>query len=153
MAVQVGDTAPAFSANNRDNQPVSLSEYHGKKNVFLVFFPFAFSGVCSIQLPRYNSLLADFDSRDTEVIAVSADSGLSQNAWCESLGGITFPMLSDQDLAIAKAYDMALPGGHAGRGEFLIDKGGSIRWINIEDALGNDTPSMDDIFSAIDAIN
>ncbi len=153
MAVQVGDKAPVFSANNRDNQPVSLSEYHGKKNVFLVFFPFAFSGVCSTQLPRYNSHLADFNSRNTEVIAVSVDSALSQNAWCDSLGGISFPMLSDQGLAIAKAYGMDLPGGHAGRGEFLIDKGGSVRWLNIEDSPGNDTPTMDDIFSAIDAIN
>jgi len=150
MPLQIGDKAPAFSGKSVDDQVISLEDYRRKKNLFLVFYPLAFSPVCSVQLPTYNRNLDGFRSRDTEVIAVSVDSAWSQKAFCDTLGGIDFPLLSDMKLEIAEKYGVALPEGFSTRAEFLIDKNGIIRWLNIEKSPGDDTPTMEDIFSAID---
>jgi len=120
--------------------------------LFLVFYPKAFSSVCSVQLPTYNKNLEGFHSRNTDVVAVSVDNSFSQKAFCDSLGGIEYDVLSDMQLEIAKKYGVDLPGGFANRAEFLIDTEGIIRWLNIEDSAGDDTPTMDDIFGAIDAL-
>ncbi len=150
MALKIGDQAPDFSGQSHKDQDISPQDYRGKKNVFLVFYPLAFSPVCSVQLPTYNRSLDGFQSRDTEVIAVSVDSGWSQKAFCDSLGGIDYPVLSDMQLDIANKYGVALPNGFANRAEFLIDKEGVIRWLNIEASPGDNTPTVDDIFNAID---
>jgi len=150
MSLQIGDKAPAFSSKSVDDQVIFLEDYRRKKNLFLVFYPLAFSPVCSVQLPTYNRNLDGFKSRDTEVIAVSVDSAWSQKAFCDTLGGIDFPLLSDMKLEIAEKYGVALPEGFSTRAEFLIDKNGIIRWLNIEKSPGDDTPTMEDIFSAID---
>jgi Fe2+ or Zn2+ uptake regulation protein/peroxiredoxin len=153
MSLKVGDNAPRFTGEDADKKALSLGDYHGTKNVFLVFYPLAFSSVCSVQLPNYNRNLEGFHQRDTEVIAVSADSGLSQEAFCASLGGIDFPMLSDRKLQIADLYGVALPDGFTNRAEFLIDKAGVLRWINVEQSPGDDTPAIDEIFNAIDSLS
>ncbi|MFB0517390.1 MAG: redoxin domain-containing protein [Candidatus Neomarinimicrobiota bacterium] len=150
MPLKIGDKAPDFSGKSIADQIISLEDYRGKKHVFLVFYPLAFSPVCSVQLPTYNRHLDGFKSRDTGVIAVSVDSAWSQKAFCDSLGGIDFPVLSDMKLEIAGRYGVALPEGFSTRAEFLIDKQGIIRWLNIEKNPGDDTPTMEDIFNAID---
>ncbi|MFC1619044.1 redoxin domain-containing protein [Candidatus Neomarinimicrobiota bacterium] len=152
MSLKVGEKAPRFTGQDVDKKTLSLEDYLGTKNIFLVFYPLAFSSVCSVQLPNYNRNLEGFQKRDTEVIAVSADSGLSQSAFCDSLGGIDFPMLSDRKLEIADLYGVALPDGFSTRAEFLIDKEGVLRWMNVEQSPGDDTPSIDDIFNAIDGL-
>ena len=96
--------------------------------------------------------LDGFASRNTEVVAVSVDNAFSQQAFCDSMNGIEFPMLSDMALDIAEAYGVKLPGHLAMRSEFAIDKDGVLRWINIEASAGDDTPTMDDIFGALDAL-
>lgn len=152
MSINKGDTAPQFSGTDLNGNSVALSDFKGEENVFLVFYPKAFSGVCATQLPRYNSNLDGFHSRDSEVIAVSVDNAFSQEAFCESMGGINFPMLSDMTLEIADSYGVKLEGHLAMRSEFLIDKDGIVRWFNVETSAGDDTPTMDDIFGAIDAL-
>jgi len=152
MALKVGDSAPAFTAKDTDGNEISLESYRGKKNVFLVFYPLAFSPVCSVQLPRYNQHLDGFKERDTEVIAISVDSSFSQKAFCDTLGGLNFPLVSDLDLGIARQYGVALDTGFTTRAEFAIDKEGAVKWLNIEDEAGNDTPSMEDIFAALDKL-
>ena len=132
MPLNTGEAAPHFSGTDLNGDTVSLSDYKGKKNVFLVFYVKAFSGVCAIQLPRYNSNLDGFRSRDCEVIAVSVDNAFSQNAFCDSMGGIDYPMLSDMKLEIAEAYQVKLADHIAMRSEFLIDKEGIVRWSNVE---------------------
>lgn len=153
MSLKVGDKAPRFTGQDADKKTISLEDYRGAQNIFLVFYPLAFSSVCSVQLPNYNRNLEGFHSRDTEVIAISADSALSQHAFCDSLGGIDFPMLSDRKLEIAELYGVALPDGFTNRAEFLIDKDGVLRWMNVEQSPGDDTPSIDDIFTAIDSLS
>lgn len=152
MSLQVGDKAPAFSGPNVDGQEVSSDSYLGRRNLFLVFYPKAFSPVCSVQLPTYNRNLEGFHSRGTDVVAISVDNSFSQKAFCDSLGGIKFDVLSDMQLETAKKYGVDLPGGFTNRAEFLIDKEGIIRWLNIEASAGDDTPTMEDIFGAIDAL-
>ncbi|UCD37016.1 MAG: redoxin domain-containing protein [Fidelibacterota bacterium] len=152
MSLKAGDKAPAFSGSTQEGQPVALADYAGKMNVFLVFYPKAFSPVCTDQLSLYSGHLEDFKERGTEVIAVSVDNAFSQKAFCDALGGVQFPVLSDMTLEIARSYGVALPGGFANRAEFLIDKQGNIRWLNIEKSAGDNTPTMDDIFGAIDKL-
>jgi peroxiredoxin (alkyl hydroperoxide reductase subunit C) len=152
MSLSIGKPAPRFNGLDIDKQAISLEDYLGRKNIFVVFYPLAFSSVCSVQLPNYNRNLEGFRSRDTEVVAISADSGLSQKAFCDSLGGIEFPMLSDRKLEIASQFGVALPDGFTARAEFLIDKQGILRWQNIEQNPGDDTPTIDDIFNAIDSL-
>lgn len=152
MSINIGDQAPQFSGTDLKGNAVELSDYSGGRNVFLVFYPKAFSGVCATQLPRYNSNLDGFRTRNAEVIAISVDNAFSQEAFCDSMGGIEFPMLSDMTLEIADAYGVKVSGHIAMRSEFLIDKEGKVRWINIEASAGDDTPTMDDIFGAIDAL-
>lgn len=152
MALNVGDQAPDFSGKTLDGENLSLADYRGQKNVFVVFYPAAFSGVCSAQLPRYNQNYDGFKERNTEIVAISADNGFSQQAFCDSLGGLDYPMLSDKLLKIADAYGVKRDAGIAMRSEFAVDKDGIIRWLNIEASAGDDTPTMDDIFSALDAL-
>lgn len=152
MGVNVGDQAPEFSGKTLDGADLSLADFRGQKNVFLVFFPAAFSGVCAVQLPKYNQSYDGFKERNTEIVAISADNGFSQQAFCDSLGGLDFPMLSDKLLTIADAYGVKQDVGIAMRSEFAIDKEGIIKWQNIETSAGDDTPTMDDIFSALDAL-
>ena len=152
MPLKVGDKAPAFSGQDVNKQTVSLDDYLAEKHVFLVFYPSAFSPVCSIQLSNYNRNLDGFQNRNTEVITISVDSTWSQKAFCDTLGGIDFPMISDMKLEIAGKYGVALPGGLSTRAEFLIDKDGIIRWLNIEESPGDDTPTIEEIFDAIDQL-
>ena len=152
MSLNIGDQAPQFSGTDLKGNAVALSDYSGSKNVFLVFYVKAFSGVCAVQLPRYNSNLDGFRSRDCEVIAVSVDNAFSQEAFCNSMGGIDYPMLSDMTLEIAESYGVKLPGHIANRAEFLIDKAGKVRWSNVEKSPGDDTATIEDIFGALDAL-
>lgn len=152
MSLKVGDKAPTFSGKDTDGQPISLADYRDKKNVFVVFYFADFSSVCSTQLTSYNRKMDDFRSRDAAVVAINRDSSFSHKAFCDSLGGIDFPVLSDLDLKIAQDYGVDLGNGTNNRAEFIIDKSGTIRWMNSEKSPGDDTPTMEDIFSALDKL-
>ena len=152
MTLNMGDKAPDFAGKALDGSDISLGDFRGKQNLFLVFYAKAFSGVCATQLPRYNANLDGFKQRNTQVVAVSVDNSFAQQAFCDSLGGIDYPMLSDMTLDTADAYGVKLPDGFSTRAEFAIDKEGIIRWLNVEASAANDTPTMDDIFSALDAL-
>ena len=152
MSIEIGTAAPGFSGKNVDDQVVSLGDFRGRKNVFVVFYYADFSPVCTNQLTDYQQGIGGFASRDTQVIAINRDSGWSHKAFCDALGGIDFPVLSDMDLKIASDYGISLNGGANNRAEFLVDKEGVVRWMNVEESPGNNTPTMDDIFKAIDSL-
>src|SRR2546425_13290829 len=92
--LEVGQTAPDFRLRGPGGQWVTLSEYRGKKNVVLVFFPLAFSPVCSHQLPDVQARLAELQSLDAEVFGVSVDSHYANEAFARSLS-LQFTLLSD----------------------------------------------------------
>lgn len=136
MAVEVGDSAPDFELKDQHGTPVKLSDFHGKKDVVLVFFPLAFSGVCTGELCTIRDELPTLGGDDVQVVAVSVDSVFAQRAWSEK-EGYQFPVLSDfwPHGAVATAYGIFDDEkGIATRGTFIIDKQGVVRW-KVENAI------------------
>ena len=97
--------------------------YRGKKNVLLAFYPFAFSPVCSLQLPGLQQSLSQFQSLNTEVLGISVDSKHSSAAFAEHLH-LDFPLVSDFNKEVTQAYGVLREGGFAERALFVIDKDG-----------------------------
>jgi mycoredoxin-dependent peroxiredoxin len=130
MAVEVGEQAPDFELKDQHGTPVKLSGFRGKKNVVLVFYPLAFSGVCSGELCAIRDQFPEVNRDDVELITVSVDSGFVLRTWADR-EHFSFTMLSDfwPHGGVAKTYgvfDDAL--GVATRGTFIIDKDGVVRW-------------------------
>jgi len=134
--LKVGDKAPDFTLADINQIKVSLSDYAGKKNVLLVFYPLAFSPVCSAQIPSYQKIYDRFEDLDTEVIAISIDSLFTHKAWADGLGGVSYPMLSDfwPHGQVADLYGVMREGeGFSERALIVVDKEGIIRYIDIVD--------------------
>lgn len=144
-----GDLAPDFTLSNTKNEKVTLSDYRGKKNVVLAFFPFAFSGTCSAQMPSYEAELERFQSYDTEVIGVSADARHALAAWAKQYN-LTFHLLSDfyPHAAVAQKYGVMHELGMAERALFVIDKEGKIRWIHVHRPIG-EAPDNEELFDVL----
>ena len=122
----VGQRAPDFTLKGPGGQPVSLADYRDRKHVVLVFFPLAFSPVCSHQLPLVQSELGELEDLDAAVLGVSVDSHHANSAYARQLG-IQFPLLSDFDRKMSAAYGvLKIERGHSERAIFVIDKGGTV---------------------------
>ncbi len=147
--LKVGDMAPDFTLPTSNNENVTLSDYRGKKNVVLAFFPFAFSGTCSAQMPSYEAELERFRSYDTEVIGISTDSHYALAAWAKQYH-LTFPLLSDfhPQAAVAQRYGVQHALGMAERALFVIDKEGKIRWIHVHRPT-NEVPDNEELFEVL----
>jgi peroxiredoxin len=147
--LKVGDTAPDFvlKAANRENW--HLSDFRGKKNVVLAFVPFAFSSVCSAQLPSYEAEMDRFKDLDAEIVSISMDSTHALTAWAKSMG-TSFSLLSDfyPQGEIVDRYGVRHQAGMAERALFAIDKEGVIRFVEIQDAPGN-MPDNENLFEAL----
>ena len=127
----VGEIAPDFMLRDQHGKKVSLSDYRGIKNVVVVFYPFAFSGICTGELCEIRDNLGAFASDDVQVLAVSCDHMFTQRAWSDAQGYF-FPVLSDYwpHGGTAQAYGVLdESGGFATRGTFLIDRSGVVRWV------------------------
>lgn len=130
MTVQIGDAAPEFSLKDQFGQDTSLAALHADKAVLLVFYPFAFSGICTGELCEIRDDISRFANPNVQVVGISCDTMYSQRAWADEQG-YTFPLLSDfwPHGEVARAYDVFLePAGLAIRGTFLIDTQGVVRW-------------------------
>jgi peroxiredoxin (alkyl hydroperoxide reductase subunit C) len=147
--LKVGNVAPDFTLKTATNDDWRLSDFRHKKNVVLAFVPFAFSGVCSTQLPSYEADLARFKALDTEVVSISMDSRYALNAWAKSMN-TTFPLLSDfyPQGQVVDLYGVRHPAGMAERALFVIDKEGIIRYIEITHTPG-EMPDNVDLFEAL----
>ncbi len=133
MAVEVGDQAPEFTLRDYNNQQVSLSSFRGTSNVLLVFYPFAFSGICQGELCQLRDELADYEAGDVQVLGVSVDTPFSLKAWAQQQN-YTFPLLSDfwPHGAVAAEYGVFNEAaGMATRGTFLIDRAGVVRFAEV----------------------
>lgn len=133
MALSIGDTAPDFTLNDQTRTPVTLSDLRGKKHVLIVFYPLAFSGVCTGELCTLRDSIDSFRSDDVETLAISVDSSAATAAWAAQ-EGYEFPLLSDfwPHGAVADQYGV-FDGekGLAMRGTFLVDKDGVIRFAEV----------------------
>ncbi|MCW2903231.1 MAG: Peroxiredoxin [Streptosporangiaceae bacterium] len=131
MAIEVGDSAPDFELKDQHGTPVKLSDFRGKKHVVLIFYPLAFSGVCTGELCVIRDELPTLgDQEDVQVLAVSVDSMFAHRAWAEQ-ENYEFPLLSDfwPHGAVAQAYGVfEEKAGLATRGTYIIDKEGVVRW-------------------------
>src|SRR5207253_793430 len=105
VPIEVGVEAPDFTLNNQHRQEVRLFDFRGRRNVLLVFYPLAFTGICGGELDEVRDNLADFENDEVQILAISVDSVASHKAWAER-AGYTFPLLADfwPHGAVAQAY-------------------------------------------------
>jgi peroxiredoxin len=149
MALKKGDVAPDFELPASGARTIKLSDYRGKKNVLLAFYPFAFSPVCSLQLPGLQANLSKFVELDTEVLGISVDSKHSSEAFAAHLH-LEFPLLSDFDKHVTTAYNVLREGGFAERALFVIDKTGQIVYAHIN-AIG-EVPDNGPVFEVLEKL-
>lgn len=128
--LKVGDMAPDFTLPSTAGKPVTLSDFRGKKNVVLAFYPAAFTGGCTKEMTSYGANLAKFEGMETQVFGVSTDNSPSQRVFAEQTGA-KFPMLSDfLERKVSKDYGVLMEGrGLANRATFVIDKEGKIAHV------------------------
>jgi peroxiredoxin (alkyl hydroperoxide reductase subunit C) len=141
MTIAVGSSAPEFELSDQHGQKVKLSDFRGRSNVALVFYPFAFSGLCTGELCELRDNLELFTAGDVQVLAISCDPMFSLRAFADK-EGYEFPLLSDfwPHGAVAQAYGVfAETAGRADRGTFLIDREGVVRW-SVVNAPGQARP-------------
>ncbi len=102
MAVQVGDKAPAFALNNTANEKVALSDYEGK-NLIVLFFPLAFTSVCTEELCTMRDNMAEYQKLNADVVAISVDSPFTLGKF-KAEQNLDFPLLSDFNKEASEAY-------------------------------------------------
>jgi len=160
MPLKVGDKAPDFTliSFTPSNDPVNitLSSYKGKKNVVLVFFPMAFSGVCDKEMCTFSDGLEMYKGLNAEVLGISVDGTFVQKAFAKA-NSITVPLLSDFNREVIKKYDVLLPEfahgmkGTAKRSVFVIDKDDIIRYAEVTPTPG-DMVNFEAIKKAVSAL-
>jgi peroxiredoxin len=148
-SVKVGDTAPDFDLAyfapvgdagaqppKYENKRIKLSDFRGKQNVVVAFFPAAFSPGCTNEMKQYQANHGAFTAANTTILGVSVDSTWSNRAFREQLG-VEFPILSDWKREAAKAYGLYDENsGIARRATFVVDKAGVVRKVDVgRDAL------------------
>lgn len=130
MTLEIGQEAPDFELKNQQGQLVKLSDFRGKQSVVLVFYPFAFSGICTGELCEIRDNIEIFKADGVQVIGISCDPHHSLGAYAKDQG-YDFPLLSDfwPHGAVAQKYGVFNETiGFAIRGSFLVDADGVLRW-------------------------
>ncbi|MEM9260893.1 MAG: redoxin domain-containing protein [Bacteroidota bacterium] len=141
MALKAGDKAPLFTLHASDTSEVSLSDYAGR-NVIVLFFPLAFTGVCTEEMCTMRDALADFNSMNTDVVAISVDSPFTLAKFKES-ENLNFPLLSDFNKEVSRQYgalyDTFVLGmeGVSKRSAFIVDAEGIIRYAEVLESAGD----------------
>jgi len=130
MTLEIGQTVPDFALPDQHGQTVTLSSFHGQKAVVLMFYPFAFSRVCTGELNEVRDQLPAFASDDVQLVAISCDHMFSLRAFADH-DRLEFPLLSDfwPHGAVSSAYDnFDAQRGCANRSTFIVDADGVLRW-------------------------
>ena len=148
--VAAGQPAPDFALQRSDAPPFTRADLEGKTSV-LVFYPFAFSPVCTDQLSVYNELVGDFAQQGVTLYGVSCDAHYSQRAFKEQLG-VDIEQLSDFEPkgATCRAFGVLHPGGFAQRALVLIGPDGVVKW-SYEAPSPSELPGANLIFDALSA--
>jgi mycoredoxin-dependent peroxiredoxin len=136
MTIEVGQSAPDFTLRDQHGQEVTLSSYRGDKAVVVMFYPFAFSGICTSELCEVRDNLASFVNDRVQLLAVSCDPMHALRAYAEH-DGLTYPLLSDfwPHGEVASAYGVFhADRGCAIRGTFIVDRDGVVVW-KVENAI------------------
>jgi peroxiredoxin len=151
MTIATGEQAPDFDLDEAWGQPrLRLRDFRGKRNVLLVFHPFAFTGVCAEEALDLQANLESFAAAETDVIFVSCDTNAARQAWKRELGA-TYPFASDfwPHGAASRAYGVFdEETGAPRRGTFLIDKNGVVIWSLVKE--GRRTEMVPESLEALD---
>lgn len=130
MTVEIGRPAPDFTLADQHGQQVTLSSVRGARNAVVMFYPFAFSGICAGELHAIRDDLASFHNDDVELLAVSCDHMFSLRAFADR-DDLDYPLLSDfwPHGEVSRAYEVFDErAGAAIRGTFVVDREGLLRW-------------------------
>lgn len=152
MSVAVGQLAPDFTLPNQDKQDVKLSDYKGKKNVVLVFYPLDWSPVCTNEHVCFVNDMKQFETLDAEVLGVSVDSVWSHKAFAEKMG-IKYSLLADFQPrgAMAEKYGVFLADkGITGRAVVIVGKDGKVAWVKSYDIPV--VPDVKEVASALQQV-
>lgn len=152
MPLSVGDEAPDFSLQDQHGVTVRLRDLRGRKAALLVFYPWAFSGVCGGELRAMQSRLDELVTDEVALFTISTDSMYALRAFADA-EGFSFPLLSDfwPHGGVSNAYGVLhLQIGIALRGSFLVDREGVVRWSVINGIP--DARDIDEYVAAVDAL-
>jgi len=149
MAIAVGTKAPDFSLKSKQASglvDVKLSDNFGKKNTVLLFFPLAFTGVCTQEMCDITAGLSTYSGLNADVIGISVDSPFAQEAWAQK-EKIGIALASDLNKEVIKKYDVVFPmlagvGDTAARAAFVIDKTGVVQYSE-QTPTPKDLPSFE----------
>jgi peroxiredoxin (alkyl hydroperoxide reductase subunit C) len=147
----VGAAAPDFQLRSHTGQTVTLSSFRGRKHVVVAFHPLAFTPVCAAQMQHYEQARPRLDTLDAHVLAISVDAGPSKKAWADSLGGISYDLLSDfhPHGKVAGDYGVMRADGISERAIFIIDKAGTIAWAKQYQIP--EQPDIDEVLKVLEA--
>ena len=155
MHLKIGDKAPNFTLRATDKSEVSLSDYEGK-NLLVLFFPLAFTGVCTAELCDVRDNMKKYESLKAEVVAVSVDSLFTLEKFKESQN-YNFPLLSDFNKTTSRAYgslyeDFVLGmKGVSKRSAFVVDGHGTLQYVEVLDDAGQQ-PNFSKIQNVLEAL-
>ncbi len=157
MSIQKGQKAPGFSLFNSEKQKVNLADQQGK-NVVLLFFPLAFTGVCTAELCNVRDNIAVYNSTNAQVFGISVDSLFVLDKF-KTEQQLNFPLLSDFNKEAAKAFGVLYEtfpafemAGVSKRAAFVIDKEGTVQYAEVC-ATPGDLPSFDAIKICLEGLN
>jgi len=157
MKIQVGQKAPEFRLYNTENQKVSLSDFTGNQYVLLLFFPKAFTEVCTKEFCAVRDDIARYNHADAAVLGISVDAVTILEKYKEELQ-LNFQLLSDSHKVTSEAYESIYPSltdvnekGVSKRSAFVIDKQGVIQYMEILENAG-ELPDFNAINEALERL-
>lgn len=156
MTLQIGTPAPAFTLRNTETENVSLADYTGK-NLVILFFPLAFTGVCTKELCSVRDDIATYNNVNAAVVGISVDSPFTLKKFKEEQN-LNFPLLSDFNKTASAAYDSLYEDfvldlkGVAKRSAFVVDASGNIQYAEVLASAG-DLPNFEAIKEVLGKIN
>jgi len=154
--IKKGDKAPTFKLRNTEKEEVSLEDYKGQ-NVVLLFFPLAFTGVCTTELCAMRDNIGTYEGLNAQILGVSVDSLFTLGKFKEA-EKYNFPLLSDFNKTVSRAYgslyeDFVLDmKGVSKRSAFVIDKDGVVQYAEVLESAG-DLPNFENVKSTLTTLN
>ena len=152
MPISVGQPAPEFTLKDQSQQEVKLSDYKGKKNVVMVFYPLDWSPVCTNEHVCFVNDMKRFEALDAQVLGLSVDSVWSHKAYAEKMG-IHYPLLADFQPrgAVADKFGVFLADkGITGRAIAIINKQGNVAWFKQYDIPT--VPDLNEVSAALSQV-
>ncbi|MEM6698877.1 MAG: peroxiredoxin [Bacteroidota bacterium] len=156
MKITVGDQAPDFTLTSEAKEEVSLSDYKGK-NVVVLFFPLAFTGVCTTELCTMRDDFSEYENLNAQILAISVDSPFTLEQF-KNTQNYNFPLLSDFNKEVSTAYDALHEEfafgmkGVSKRSAFVVDKEGVVRYAEVLENPG-EQPKYEDIKATLSRLN